>query len=270
MARVGLTFKHEVQPSPDQIYRDLVQLDADMRDFSKPLRFTKQLLIEDQIATFEAKRDPILGDKWQEWSPAYAVRRGFPATYDEPATLIDKGKMFRASTSPRNWRITKDSVQFNTAALARATLNKKGKPYFVYHQQDRGLNYRTPRFQTIGKARVLKRIKNERHYQLDLSNQAKKYSDRYKVSNQVASKKILQREIDDQARSAVQEYRDKTGRRQHPQRRFMGASPYTIKLVRTAFDDWAEGVVQFHYRRAYKTKSGAHVSGRIVKRKINA
>jgi hypothetical protein len=244
-----------MHPPAQQVYRDMLTLEHKISDYSKPLRWSKQVLIQDTENTFKGERDPITGAKWVKWSPTYAAyvrERGqkkiLQRNWSSPPL-----RMYKAATSPRNWRIVpRLGIQFNFGKLPH---------YWVFHQQPDNdgqvgrytpLNTKSRAFAVRRDYFLKKRIASSGQSTLTAMRR------KYPTATSAQLKKLTAAELTKKATAdAAYEFEEKSGipvtkrgqdwvqikKHYIPQRRFLGVSPVASSLLQRTFDDWANDVV---------------------------
>jgi hypothetical protein len=251
---VGLITQARIDPPPNQIYQDMLQLEKRISDYSKPLRWAKQELIVDTTLTFAKERDPISGMRWQKWSDEYGrlvIARG--QTKKLRRTWGPKpGALFRAATSPRNWKIHPKGVMFAVNRLPS---------YWIFHQQP-AEEGRLPRtINTKGRAFTTRqahfaakwRREHGKDYLLKL------YESNPRGSSTAFAADVRAHSMEIGEAEALREYGKRTGQRikydknqkpyvdgqsgKMPQRRFLGISADANARIQSRFDDWAMGIL---------------------------
>ena len=224
----GLNFPSvflDVEPDEEEIRRDIMLLKHNISDYSKPLTYSKQIIIDDVKNTFETETDPKTGKKW----PALSDRARRVPRYGILQRIETRRAMYRAATSKRNYGISRGGVYINSQSIVNAA------PYAPYHQQDDTL----PRAQSITQAQLTSRVIAERK-RLVAAGFGTHYHSRAERLQRIKEVAVenVKSDIEDEAR----------GIGEIPQRRFLGVSEYSQGLLVKTFDRWASDAIIIYKR----------------------
>lgn len=243
-----ITFHSVVDPDPDEIYQDLVELEHSMGTYTKPIRFAKTTIIGDLHTTFKLQRDPLTGLKWDKWSgdgaepTLYAkfVRKRGQTKILQRTWGPNPGAMYRAATSWSNWRATDHTLQF---AAERMPTNQDGEPYWVYHQQPSGddavSEKRKKAWDIAYKAARNKMLQSPEFQKAALISKARVGVER---ANQLGAAKLKKHATEEANRMALHGALGGQVRRA-----FFGPSKEAEEKIVKAFDGWANSTVEFFY-----------------------
>lgn len=102
-----------MEPSAAQVYQDVLKLEGLIHDWTRPMQYSKQILIDETKRGFYEQLDPRTDEPWQDWSPNYKKHGS--------AILRRTGKLFGSATNPSNWLITRTktdgTIQLNVSRL---------------------------------------------------------------------------------------------------------------------------------------------------------
>lgn len=202
----------EVEPDPDEIRLDLLLLKQKIGDYNKPLKYSKQIIIDDVKEAFESETDPVTGKKWPELStralrePRFGILR----------RVKTNAKLYRAMINRFNYGVTKEGVYLNQSKIPF---------YAAYHQQDDSSG--APK---IGRQALVAEM--QRLIKAGVGKTLRTKEERVKEVHAVAMRNL---------ESTANEG-------QIPQRRFIGPSPYAQKLMVGTFDAWAKDAIIIYKR----------------------
>jgi phage gpG-like protein len=113
-------------PHPSVFQRKIMQVEDDLSNRTAPLLISKSIISADIEENFRGQHDPE-GQPWIDWSPSYAKNQ---VPYLRPSHSGDilnwQGRLRRAATSEKPFKVSNDSLFYNTGGLP---------PYWKYHQQ---------------------------------------------------------------------------------------------------------------------------------------
>jgi hypothetical protein len=205
----------DMEPDEEEFRLDMMLFAQNVSDYSKPLRYSKQIIIEDTKKTFRLERDPETGDKWKPLSDrALRVPR-----YGILQRRSTRRFMYRSVTNKNHYGISKAGVWFNQSKLPE---------YAVYHQQDE--KAAGGRAVTLTKGAIEQRAR---------SIQA--YEQKHKL-RPTSGKGLVTRAI----RELREEATEGTG--EIPQRRFLGVSKLAQRDLIGTFDAWAKDAIIIYKR----------------------
>jgi len=216
-----------VDPSPEQIRRDLMLLERNISDYNLPLAYSKQALIDDVKAAFDSEVDPVTGIAWKKLSD----RAAREARVGILQRTVHNRRMYRAVTSKQNWGVTKQGVFINTRSVLRVA------PYAPLHQQDDKLE--GPSGTVMERSFKAMGIKSK----TDIVKMASA-----RAASTGRSAKFHIAEVLSEAKSGEHLEASERGGGRIPQRRFIGPSPYTQDKLVKVFDRWASNAIII-YRR---------------------
>jgi hypothetical protein len=203
-----------MEPSAEQVRRDILLLERNISDYLKPLQYSKQLIIDDVKEAFSSERDPIDGSSW----PALSQRAEQVPRFGMLQRIKTNRRMYRAVTNKNSYGVTKKGVYLNNAVVFRMA------PYAGYHQQDD----RVPEGKPSNEAIIAER---KRLFARGFGSKERTQAERIARIKEQADINLQQ--ID-------------AGK--IPQRRFLGPSKYSQELISKVFDRWAKDAIII-YRR---------------------
>jgi len=225
-------------PTPEQIRRDLVLLTANIKDYRKPLMYSKQVLIDDVKNAFDSETDPVTNVQW----PALSAR-----AEREPhvgGRMLQRSRtnrrMYRAVTNKNHWGVSKQGVFLNQGRVLQIA------PYAVYHQQDDSKGG-TPKAIVPTKQAVLNRAKSN----ILERRRAGQAAQTAAQSVTEAHRQLTQ----EYAAAAKKAGFTEAGEGTIPQRRFIGPSQYTQQLTVKAMDEWADDAIRIYKRGGRMVKA---------------
>lgn len=257
----SLTFRRVMNPSPQQVYQDLLELEHDLGDYHKPIRFAKTMLIADTKANFQSETNPFTRRPWPKWEKKY---KNYVEKRGQTKKLIRTwgprpGAMHHAATSWSNWKVTNSTVQF---AVERMPRNKDGRPYWVYHQQPTGRAFKGGKL-NVKSADFQRRL--NRHSKHIKATQGADLIRGIAASNPNWKAAQLKEELegviyrDAYAKTLGELEREhgvtfgekdlKAKRKGQKLRPFIGPSKETQEKIREGFDGWANETVTFFYSK---------------------
>lgn len=213
----NITFPRPIfimDPTPEQVRRDIMLLERNIQGYTKPLQLTKQIFIDDVKSAFYNETDPITGKKW----PALSDRAARVPRLGILRRSETNARMFRAVVNKNAWGVSKGGVFLNTTRVPF---------YAAYHQQDekRATSLKVSRAAIVKEAKRLAGV-----------GFAKGDPDRL---NRIKLQAI------ENVKSEAQFER---GTREIPQRRFIGPSPKAEKLIVDTMDEWARDAIIIYKR----------------------
>src|SRR5215510_6664013 len=91
----------DIEPDEEEIRSDMLLLERNIKDYAKPLQYSKRLIVDDVKETFRLERDPETGTRWAQLSlSALRVPR-----YGMLQRRSTNRKMYRAVTSSRTYGV---------------------------------------------------------------------------------------------------------------------------------------------------------------------
>lgn len=207
----GVTFL--MDPTPDQVRRDVLLLEQRIKKHSKPLQYAKQIIVGDVRRAFLTETDPVDGVHWP-----YLSERA--ARVPREGILRVSGKLYRQMVNRNNYGVTRQGVFLNQSRIPF---------YAVYHQQDDEVAGGA-----LSREKVLSEFKRlvGRGFRADVKNK------------QQRAKEVLE-----QAKSNVRaEQAFEGGGGRIPRRRFIGPSPEAQKKIEVVFNEWAAETIIIYKR----------------------
>ena len=213
-------FTFLMDPTPETVRRDILLLERKIKDYSKPLQYSKQIIIGDIRVAFLTETDPVTGAKWDRLSDR-AEREAHLGVLRRTRT---NAKMYRAVTNRFNYGVTRQGVYLNQSRV----------PFYAnYHQQDDA---------GVGSMR----ISNE-----EIIAERKRLftAGAFRTERNAAARiALIKKQATENVRSMKQdEMRDK-GQGRIPQRRFIGPSQAAQEKLFGVFDEWAQDAITIYKR----------------------
>lgn len=203
-----------MEPDEEELRHDLMLLSRQISDYNKPLRHSKEYIIEDTKKTFRLERDPVDGRKWDELSD----RAARVPRYGILQRKQTRRAMYRSVTSKNSYGISKEGVWFNASRVPE---------YAGAHQQDERLP--PP---TFTKDTVYAAAKDIQAYRA-----------------QHGLKPLRGTELVRQAQEKLGlEHKSRMEEGKIPQRRFMGVSQLAQRQIQGTFDAWAQDAIIIYKR----------------------
>ena len=203
-----------MDPTPNQVRRDVLLLEEKIKNYTKPLQYSKQIIIGDVRRAFLTETDPVEGTHW-------------PALSDRAARVPREGMLRRVETNARLYRAMVN--RFNYGVTRQGVyLNQARVPFYaVYHQQDDRLQSRISREAVVAEAKRLVKV----GFRKDVKNQEQRL-----------------KEIKQQALENVRSEAEFEKGRRIPRRRFIGPSETAQAQMFRVFDEWAREAIIIYKR----------------------
>lgn len=203
-----------MEPSAEQVRRDIMLLESNIKGYTKPLQLTKQIFIDDVKESFYNEKDPITGQKW----PALSLRASRVPRLGILRRSETNARMFRSVVNKNAWGVSKGGVFLNTSRVPF---------YAAYHQQDES----TSTGMKLSRAAVVKEAKR-------LAGVGFARGDKDRL-NRIKLQAI---------ENVKSEMQFDKGKGEIPQRRFIGPSPKAERTVVEIMDEWATDAIIIYKR----------------------
>lgn len=216
-----------VDPTPEQVRRDLLLLQRNIKGYEPVLQLSKQDLIEDVKNAFESETDPVSGQHWK----ALSARAQLEPRFGILQRTKTNRRMYRAVTGASRWGISKQGVFLNTRSVLRMA------PYAPLHQQDDKLPAVGLRGLSQAKLNSLVLAERKRLMTAGFGTHFRSNAERASRIKEVAASNV-KANLEEEAAAG----------HTLPQRRFIGPSEYTQGLIRKHFDRWASNAIIIYKR----------------------
>lgn len=215
-------FVFDIEPDEEEIRKDLMLFQGNIKDYRKPLQYSKQVIIADTNAAFIGETDPITGRKWDALSdralrvPRYGILR----------RRETGARLHRAMINRNNYGVSSEGIWLHQERIPE---------YAGIHQQDDSV---------IGSQKItVSKEEIVAQAMVRIKGGARRF-----YSDAEILEESRRKVYEDKRNALIDANKGGKAPGTIPQRRFLGPSPAAVKRIEGTFDEWAKDAIIIYKR----------------------